>query len=277
MERQSSGRVRLENRQLSLSSLTAKSPVGCMLEHFSVPLSIKLSNLLRCHFRYFLLLLQAIGLISDPCSPATFLPSLKTKRCCFFNLYTDLHFSHTRTQEYKNSSCDINTPAYVGSVTSFKKSQSNVPKWLISFTTYSILYMCSNRFFFFLELSFQRHLTCFRDQTPHHLISITIMDFPNGPPESCCLWEPPKKHGRNMLFLLASPSLFVFLVTGLLHRDAISHLVEPLHLWWESIMLWKLQRDSRLYYSPQGEKQQLFCLGAAFIVSWQKHTRHMAI
>lgn len=154
----------------------------------------------------------------------------------------------------------------------------NVVNWLIRFTSYSFCRCTIITFLLFLVTVFiQRHPPHFRDQTLHHLILFSSMDFPNGPPETFCLWKPPKKHGRNMFFLLTSPSLFVFLMTGLLCGDAIRHLVEPFHLWWESIMLWKQQCDSRLHWSPQGGKQQLFCLRAAFIVSWQKHTRHMAI
>lgn len=226
MERRGSRRVKLENRQLSLFSLTAESPVGCLLEHFSVPLSIKLSTSSIATFSTFCsysrrlvwsLIPVVLPLSSLHRKPSTVVFSTYAQICTF------------HIQEH-NSSYDINTPGCVGSITSFEKlSKLLTNHW--SALLLIPLCTCTRMIFFLLYLPFQRRCSHLRDQIPHHLISFIRMDFPNGPPESCCLWEPPKEHGKNMLFLFPSPSLFVSLMTGLLQRDAISHLVEPFHLW----------------------------------------------
>lgn len=116
MERRGSRRVKLENRQLSLSSLTTESPVGCVLEHFSVPLSIKLSTSSIATFSTFCsycrrlvwsLIPVVLPLSSLHRKPSTVVFSTYTQICTF------------PIQEH-NSSYDINTPGCVGSITSFE-------------------------------------------------------------------------------------------------------------------------------------------------------------
>lgn len=116
MERRGSRRVKLENRQLSLSSLTTESPVGCMLEHFSLPLSIKLSTSSIATFSTFCSYCRRLVWALIP----VVLPlhSLHRKpSAVVFSTYTQICTFHIQEP---NSSYDINTPGCVGSRTSFE-------------------------------------------------------------------------------------------------------------------------------------------------------------
>lgn len=150
MERRGSRRVKLENRQLSLSSLTAESPVGCVLEHFSVPLSIKLSTSSIATFSTFCFycrrLVWSLIPVVLPLSSLHRKPS-----AVVFSTYTQICTFHI--QEH-NSSYDINTPGCVGSITSFENlSQLLANHWsallLIPICT------CTRMFFFFCSYLFR--------------------------------------------------------------------------------------------------------------------------